>query len=103
MVSGKETDGLSGADAATTMANLIAPLAKDEIEKLTVEAIREHREAVAKAEAAFHAWKSADAATNRATELHDEYTKLMLASRAQQMVVATLVERLGHIPNVPAS
>lgn len=102
MVGGKETDELSSADAARQMADLVAPLADEEIEKLTIRAIREHRESIEKAEAAFHAWQAASA-TEKAAELHDQYEKLMLASRAQQMVVATLIERLGYIPNVPES
>ena len=91
----------SNIDVATTMASLVAPLSSTQIESLTIDAIREHRKALAKAEAAFDSWKSAQAANLETTELHRDYTKLMLAARAQQMVLATLLERLGFIPSVP--
>jgi hypothetical protein len=91
-------------DVATTMATLIAPLSSDQIEKLTIEAIHEHRTLLAKAEAAFESLESAEAAkAGTAGELREAYTRTMLAARAQQMVLATLVERLGFIPRVPSA
>ncbi|MGD9923479.1 MAG: transcriptional repressor TraM [Variibacter sp.] len=92
------------ADVATTMTNLIAPLSSDQIEKLTIEAIHEHRAALAKAETAYKSWQTAEAArADTAADLHQGYTRLMLAARAQQLVLATLIERLGFIPRVPLS
>ncbi|CAM5280082.1 hypothetical protein AFEL58S_00204 [Afipia felis] len=89
-------------DVATKMANLIAPLSLDEIERMTIDAIREHRAALAKAEAAYDSWKEAQAAhLETVTERHKEYTRVMLAATVQQMVLATLIERLGFIPRVP--
>ena len=89
-------------DVAAKMANLIAPLSFAQIERMTIDAIREHRAALAKAETAYHSWKEAQAAhLETVAERHKEYTKLMLAATVQQMVLATLVERLGFIPHVP--
>lgn len=86
------------------MTNLIAPLSSDQIEKLTIEAIHEHRAALAKAETAYKSWQTAEAArADTAADLHQGYTRLMLAARAQQLVLATLIERLGFIPRVPLS
>jgi len=91
-------------DVAATMTTLIAPLSSDQIEKLTIEAIHEHRVLLAKAEAAFESLESAAAAkADTAGELREAYTRTMLAARAQQMVLATLVERLGFIPRVPSA
>ena len=91
-------------DVATTMATLIAPLSSDQIERLTIEAILEHRAALAKAETAYESWQTAEAArADTASDLHEGYTRLMLAARAQQLVLATLIERLGFIPRVPSA
>jgi hypothetical protein len=101
-----EDDGCqhNNVDVATTMANLIAPLSSTQIESLTIDAILEHRESLAKAEAAFDSWKSAQAANlETVAELYSDYTRLMLAARARQMVLATLIERLGFIPSVPST
>lgn len=65
------------------MTNLIAPLSSDQIEKLKIEAIHEHRAALAKAEAAYESWQTAEAAkADTAADLHEDYTRLMLAARA---------------------
>lgn len=97
-----ETRKRDDADVATTMTNLIAPLSSDQIERLTIEAILEHRAAIAKAETAYESWQTAEAArADTAADLYEGYTRLMLAARAQQLVLATLIERLGFIPHVP--
>lgn len=88
-----------GADVAKAMAKLIAPLSLDQIETLAIRAIREHRNSLAKAESAYAAWKTGEGVSDCASR--EEYTKLMLAARAQQMVVATLIDRLGYVPKVP--
>lgn len=89
-------------DVATTLSALIAPLSLTQLEKLTIEAIHEHRAALAKAETAYESWQTAEAArADTAADLHQGYTRLMLAARAQQLVLATLIERLGFIPRVP--
>lgn len=83
------------------MTNLIAPLSSDQIEKLTIEAIHEHRAALARAEAAYESWQTAEAAeADTAADLLANYTRLMLAAHAQQLVLATLIDRLGFIPRV---
>lgn len=102
MVKSLDNDELTDADPAARMAELVAKLPKDQIEKLTVDAIREHRAAIAQAEVAYQTWKACKVDTDT-ERLQQQYTKLMLASRAQQMIVATLVEHLGYIPDVPPS
>lgn len=99
-----DNEKFDNVDVAATLSALIAPLSKDQIEKLTIDAIHEHRGLLAKAEAAFESLESAaDARADTADELRETYTKMMLAVRAQQTVLATLVERLGFIPRVPPS
>ncbi|MGB3272952.1 MAG: transcriptional repressor TraM [Xanthobacteraceae bacterium] len=91
-------------DVAATLSALIASLSRTQLEKLAIEAIHEHRGLLAKAEAAFESLENAeDAKADTAGELRETYTKAMLAVRAQQSVLATLVERLGFIPRVPPS
>lgn len=97
-----ENSRRDSADVATTMTSLITPLSSDQIERLTIDAIQEHRAALVKAENAYESWQAAEAArADTAADLHEGYTRLMLAARAQQLVLATLVERLGFIPRVP--
>ncbi len=91
-------DQQADVDVMTTMADHIAALSIDQVELLTVHAIHAHRDAISKAEMAYEAWKGA--ASVRAHALHEHYNKLMHEARAQQMVLATLIERLGYIPNV---
>lgn len=91
-----------GADVAKAMAKLIAPLSMDQLETLTVDAIHEHRALLAKSELAYEALEKAEAAqVETAGALREAYTRVMLSARAQQIVLATLVERLGFIPRVP--
>ena len=102
MINSLDKDKHTDADPIARMAELVAKLPRDQIEKLTIDAIREHRAAIAMAESAYQAWKASEDHGD-VERLQNEYTKLMLASRAQQMIVATLVEHLGHIPDVPAT
>jgi len=93
-----------GADVAKAMAKLIAPLSIDQLETLTIDAIHQHCALLAKAEAAFESLQRADTTeANSIDELRETYTKEMLAARAQQMVLAALIERLGYIPRMPPS
>ncbi|MGX9393927.1 transcriptional repressor TraM (plasmid) [Nitrobacteraceae bacterium UC4446_H13] len=103
MVFKKEDHTLSNADTATAMAALIEPLSDDEIEKLTIEAIRDYRSALDQAECAHDAWLASREKAAPATihALHGEYVKQMLAHSAKQFLVATLIERLGYVPVVP--
>jgi hypothetical protein len=98
-----DSDQRADVDVAATMANLLASLSVDQIKSLTVKAIQEHRQALVKAETAYDAWKAAEANNHDAAELHENYTRLMLAARAQQMVLATLIDRLGYVPKVDAT
>lgn len=72
-----------------------------DIETLTVNAIRLHRQLVEKAEQLFQALP-ADLKTGKAFggEQHLEYVEAMIAMHAQMNVLDTLVRILGYIPNV---
>ncbi|MFZ5690301.1 MAG: transcriptional repressor TraM [Pseudomonadota bacterium] len=101
MATKEDTRSHDNADVVISMTNLIAPLSSDQIEKLTIEAIHEHRAALARAEAAYESWQTAEAAeADTAADLLANYTRLMLAAHAQQLVLATLIDRLGFIPRV---
>ncbi|NTJ66537.1 transcriptional regulator [Agrobacterium rhizogenes] len=72
-----------------------------DIEILTVNAIRLHRQLVEKADQLFQALP-ADHKTGQAIggEQHLEYVEAMIAMHAQMNALNTLVRILGFIPNV---
>lgn len=69
-----------------------------ELEDLTVAAMRDYCIAVEKAEIALIMWKAAAGAPDECVR-HREYLKEAIASHALRLVVATLVERLAYIPD----
>lgn len=82
------------------MATLVSTLSKDQLEGLAVEAIRKYRDAIETEERAFAAWQAAEAGSSDAEQLRVEYVRVKLASRAQQLVLASLIEALGFVPDV---
>ncbi|MGO6748130.1 transcriptional repressor TraM [Rhizobium ruizarguesonis] len=80
---------------------LIRGLDTAEIEILTVNAIRLHRQLVEKADQLFQALP-ADHKTRTAVggEQHLEYVEAMIAMHAQMNALSTLVRILGYIPHV---
>ncbi|WP_337271393.1 transcriptional repressor TraM [Oryzifoliimicrobium ureilyticus] len=76
-------------------------LSTADLEVLTVNAIRLHRQLVEKADRLFQAlpedYKTAKAAGG---EQHLEYVEAMIAMHAQMSALNTLTRILGYIPNV---
>lgn len=79
-------------------------LPKRDLEQITVEAIRTHRRLRDAAEARYkELCKSPPvAACDTAGPARIAYVAAMIAMHAQQTVVSTLLDVLGHIPLVPA-
>lgn len=99
----KKRDAVSAGnnDSATTEADLFGATSRDQIEALTVQAIRGYRQALAKAEAAHRAWNSTAFAAGSPPPLCSEMAALVSILHAQRTVVATLIDRLGFVPRVP--
>lgn len=97
---------LTGAgDVTESISSLIAPLSREQLESATIDAIREHRAALAKAETAHDEWRAQgakDPATTSDCPLYARYTKLMIMLKAQRIVLSTLIDQLGYVPKVPA-
>lgn len=79
-------------------------LATADLATLTVNAIRQHRQLVKKADQLFQALPE-DYRTGKAAGgvQHLEYIEAMIEMHAQMSVVNTLVGVLGYIPKVPAN
>jgi hypothetical protein len=74
-------------------------LATADLETLTINAIRLHRQLVQKADKLFQVWPDDDKAGAAAGgEQHLEYIEAMIEMHAQMSAVNTLVEILGYIP-----
>ncbi|WP_307235028.1 transcriptional repressor TraM [Pararhizobium capsulatum] len=76
-------------------------LPNSDIETLTVNAIRLHRQLLEKADQLFQALPD-DYKTGTATggAQHLEYIEAMIEMHAQMVALSTLVDLLGYIPNV---
>lgn len=76
-----------------------------ELERLTIGAIHEYRASVALAETARLQRLAAEADKNccpeRRVELERIHEHAETEHRARQLVLNTLVDRLGFVPNVP--
>lgn len=81
------------------LVELVASLDAASLERIAVLAILEHRRLLDIAENAFgELQRSGSDETAR-----DAYVCAMLNSKVQTLVVAFLVDRLGHVPEVPVS
>ena len=80
-------------------------MAQPELERLTIDAIREYRASVAAAEAARQervaAEADADCCPHRLAELKQIHEHAEAEHRARQLVLNNLVDRLGYVPKVP--
>jgi hypothetical protein len=86
---------------SSDIAALVEPLDETELESLTIAAIRQHRMYVARAEHAFERWKSAsEIGANEITSLRRSYVQVMLDQSVQMAVLASLIDRLGYVPDV---
>ncbi|MBF2714064.1 transcriptional repressor TraM [Agrobacterium vitis] len=83
---------------------LTGGLATADVETLTVNAIRLHRQLLEKADQLFQALPD-DYRTGKATGgvQHLEYIEAMIEMHAQMTAVNTLVGVLGHIPKLAAN
>jgi len=80
-------------------------MAQPELERLTIDAIREYRASVAAAEAArlerVVAEADAGCCPQRLAELKQIHEHADDDYRARQLVLNNLVDRLGYVPKVP--
>ncbi|SJM30278.1 transcriptional repressor TraM [Mesorhizobium delmotii] len=83
---------------------LTESLPKRDLEQITVEAIRTHRRLRDTAEARYEESRKAPPVSvgGTAGPARIAYVAAMIDMHAQQMVVSTLLDVLGHIPLVPA-
>ena len=83
--------------------SLVARLSREQLESATIDAIREHRTALARVEAAHDDWQANGAKPAHASDcpLYARYTKLMMMLKAQTLVLSTLIDQLGYVPEVP--
>lgn len=81
--------------------NGMADKGVDELERLAIAAVREHRQHLRLAETAHDNWRCSEArgepAEKRAA-LRRVYDRELLMVRAQQLTLDALVDELGHIP-----
>lgn len=75
----------------------------DELERLTITAVREHRHRLRLAETAHDNWRCSEARgepAERRADLRRIYDRELLMARAQQLTLGALVDELGHVPLV---
>ncbi|RUV66914.1 transcriptional regulator [Mesorhizobium sp. M5C.F.Cr.IN.023.01.1.1] len=79
-------------------------LPKRDLEQITIQAIRTHRRLRNAAEARYEEWRQspAVAACDTVGPARIAYVTAMIDMHAQQTVLSTLLDMLGHVPSVPA-
>lgn len=79
-------------------------LPKWDLEQITIQAIRTHRRLRDTAEARYEEWRQSPpvAACDTVGPARIAYLKAMIEMHAQQMVVSSLLDVLGHVPLVSA-
>lgn len=79
-------------------------LPKRDLEQITIQAIRTHRRLRDTAEARYKEWRQSPrpAVCDSVGPARIAYVTAMIDMHAQQTVVSTLLDVLGHIPLVPA-
>ncbi|QRG09981.1 transcriptional regulator (plasmid) [Xanthobacter dioxanivorans] len=79
-------------------------LPKRDLEQITIQAIRTHRRLRDAAEAKYEEWRKAPPVSGCDTVGPDRiaYVSAMLDMHAQQTLLSTLLNVLGHVPLVPA-
>jgi len=78
-------------------------LPKDDLERITVEAIRTHRRLRDEAEALEDPYvESPQAGENTVSAARLAWVSAMMTMHAQQALLSTLLDVLGYIPNVPS-
>ena len=79
-------------------------LPKTDLEQITIQAIRTHRLLRDTAEAKYEEWRKAGPVTSCDSVGPDRvaYVSAMIDMHAQQTILSTLLDVLGHVPLVPA-
>ena len=106
IVTSNNDDESPGAGLNCNLEHVLRELAQPELERLTIDAIRDYRASVALAETARLQRVAAEADTDscpaRWAELQRIHEHVETAHRARQLVLNSLIDRLGYIPKVPA-
>ncbi|WP_461328065.1 transcriptional repressor TraM [Bradyrhizobium huanghuaihaiense] len=99
-------DDSPGAGLSCELEHIFGEMAQPELERLTIDAIREYRASVALAETARLQRVAAEAGTascpERRAELQRIHGHAEIEHRARQLVLSSLIDRLGYVPKVPA-
>jgi bacterioferritin (cytochrome b1) len=94
------------ASTSRVMQTLLEELSNEELERIAVEVIHEHRRRLQRAQELFEKISRLEGAPEHSDALcrvqHD-YCIAMLDLHWQHQVVSLIVERLGHVPNVDTS
>ena len=79
--------------------------AKDDLELLTVSAIKEHRRLFESDQTVYDEWERVSdeptASPSVVQSLQEEYLRRRTKTAAQQELLADLIDALGYIPDVP--
>ncbi|WP_347341943.1 transcriptional repressor TraM [Bradyrhizobium diazoefficiens] len=99
-------DDSPGAGLNCELEHIFGEMAQPELERLTIDAIREYRASVALAETArlqrVAAQAGMDCCPERRAELQRINEHAETEHRARQLVLNSLIDRLGYVPKVPA-
>jgi hypothetical protein len=105
-VASNSDDESSGVGLDRGLEQIFGRLPKLELERLTIDAIRDYRASVAIAEAARLVRVAAEVDGNscpqRRAELQKIHENAEADHRARQLVLNNLIDRLGYVPKVPS-
>jgi hypothetical protein len=103
MTAGKNSDAqLEPSFILRPIVGLVECLPKVDLEQITIEAIKTHRCLRDIAEERYEAWRTGSSSNGEtAGPARIAYVTAMIDVHAQQTVLSTLLEVLGHIPLVP--
>ncbi|MDQ0304938.1 transcriptional repressor TraM [Ancylobacter polymorphus] len=79
-------------------------LSKRDLEQITIQAIKRHRSLRDAAESKYEEWRKAPPSSGCDTvgPARIAYVSAMIDMHAQQTLLSTLLDVLGHVPLVPA-
>lgn len=79
--------------------------AKDDLERLTVSAIKEHRRLFESDQTVYDEWERVSdeptASPSVVQSLQEEFLRRRTKTAAQQELLADLIDALGYIPDIP--
>ncbi|WP_454685498.1 transcriptional repressor TraM [Ancylobacter moscoviensis] len=104
---GNDTNCAAQPDQKVTLrpvVGLTEHLPKRDLEQITIQAIRTHRRLRDAAEAKYEEWRKAPpvASCDTVGPARIAYVSAMIDMHAQQTLLSTLLDVLGHVPLVPA-